>query len=1735
MSMQTEERRYRQGDEPVPGFRLVKFLGAGAYGEVWKAISAGGVDVALKILYKIDRQKGRKAFRGLQRVKNINNPHLVSVFAFWLKDEYGNILDDEVGREFADESSDIMSSKSTDKVSDTLTPEELEGDIRESPGAGFRPAELIICMQLANETMSDCLERYQKAGEKGIPREELLRYIEGTAKGLDYLNVQHKICHGDVKPQNLMISGGEGQVSDFDLAKNLGDPRETSFLGGTIAYAAPEVMKAKKIAATSDQYALAISYFELRTGRLPYADEDINVVITAKITGDLDLSALPKSERKLIAKATALDPAKRYRNSIDFVEALKVGEKPGPLRYLKWAAALLLLLTIFLGAWWKYVPAPYDLGTVVGYVYGYQELRNQQIVEALSAVDESTSAESCRDRLRDATLFIRTELTSEPSAKLKREYSRVVGRFLDRSAEQLDTPEIAKNHYSNAMEFLGDTYLGEDQRTLENPIAEMVGNRSYLLFRATLGQARATLLISETADDGESFQRDWQQVEKLQSAAASLEDELSSQDELQLAVVRCLTAERVTNDPLSKQTLEPLAQVKTQLTDAPLATTLTADERRRITALAQRVDDQYLKRLDTLPQDHYSHPLVAKITGGNSQLYWLTHRARNLLLRWKQEREQADLVAAEEQLQRAKQVPPVAGTPIEAQIRRLDTIVGLLLRLRDDTRSARDLVDQLAQVISSEEVVLLELKYPLYEALLDRAERESLNPNPSLSRNGLLTSDDVSRVISMAEEDAGRLTKEQLRIVRARAAGLRAVAAIDNPDPPYEQLSALCDEYLSWHGAEKPSDVAHVIRILRAECQLVLAPPDDLTPPWEESERAGWDNALVELSQGTEKFREYATVGRAYFASEMDSAKDLADSMQRLMTSLRTPGVVRLLNVRPARKSLVAKSIMRAAWAQRDKTAGESAERRLLQSPFCEGGARHASQFLKYCGDELGQPLSPEAKGLFAEAAFFQEPPDGPDYALAATITDELLAAANGTPELWLINAYAHEQIGDRGPKQLATILRSYAHFLETCFNQDASPTDGSQLEDIWKLGVERASRVMASSPYWQTLRDAILQSPSHATTLSEEDQQLCRHGAAVLAGKAQLLQEAPTIEQEAPDMAQQKQEILQLFKTAMALAPEKVEYILEVAMAYLDIPDEPTAQLNYLRELAERAKLADQDHAGHFVLQGRCAIMQAMFTEATEDKVTTLRTARQNLTTACERAESDQLLLWNALVAKADAEVQLANALHSQNEQGAEISELLHAANEAADAALKLNRHLGPTRLVKGNALEDEGLLLHQYEAYRAALQVFADAFKAAADDREGLVEARARLGFGRTLYRLLRDTGQTDVPPVEAVADLPAMDLQLATEQIREAGQIVGIDAATLSDTHLYQALICELIARRPETSLEQRLQQLDQADQHYTRCVEQSRRAGLPEAGLWQLYRVKNAYNRLRFSGIETYEKQLTALLELSDALRHSVVARDSNSSADLSRLDGDILLANVKIISDVPDLRGELSTRVDELLQLPLALDIKAHMLLLRGQYLFDAACEMTRLDTETWQASRTAINRDLDSVDRLLGNDHFPNAPLWRARLAGQRALCQWKTSEIATGAEKKSTGLAACAALLQAIGKYSDLGAPYRGEAICLRYKLGELTVDLLRNKDVRDSVDSALFLKTKTDALSAINEIHQVDWEARQKQIRSYQLPATLWDWRFRERFEVISDDNGYDAPYRRVTDLKKDILELN
>ena len=214
---------YTVGDEPIPGYRLTRFLGVGGYGQVWAASSPGGIDIALKAL-SVTGTRGGKELRGVGLVKKLRHPNLVPLIAYWVKDEFNNIVD---------------------------------GGMLETQSLRGEATELIIAMGLGDKSLAQRLDEVKKEGLTGVPLDELLNYFTGAAKAIDFLNQPvHllgsgqgvSIQHCDIKPGNMLIVGNEIQVCDYGLARAIApDVRATAATGaGTQAYSAPELLRTSR-------------------------------------------------------------------------------------------------------------------------------------------------------------------------------------------------------------------------------------------------------------------------------------------------------------------------------------------------------------------------------------------------------------------------------------------------------------------------------------------------------------------------------------------------------------------------------------------------------------------------------------------------------------------------------------------------------------------------------------------------------------------------------------------------------------------------------------------------------------------------------------------------------------------------------------------------------------------------------------------------------------------------------------------------------------------------------------------------------------------------------------------------------------------------------------------------------------------------------------------------------------------------------------------------------------------------------------------------------------------------------------------------------------------------------------------------------------------------------------------------------------------------------------------------
>jgi tetratricopeptide (TPR) repeat protein len=94
--------------------------------------------------------------------------------------------------------------------------------------------------------------------------------------GLHYA-AERRIVHRDIKPANLFFTRDKVvKIMDFGLAKTIEEVRrDSTVIGGTPYYMAPEQAAGDTVDARTDLYALGVTLFRLVTGTLPFREGDL--------------------------------------------------------------------------------------------------------------------------------------------------------------------------------------------------------------------------------------------------------------------------------------------------------------------------------------------------------------------------------------------------------------------------------------------------------------------------------------------------------------------------------------------------------------------------------------------------------------------------------------------------------------------------------------------------------------------------------------------------------------------------------------------------------------------------------------------------------------------------------------------------------------------------------------------------------------------------------------------------------------------------------------------------------------------------------------------------------------------------------------------------------------------------------------------------------------------------------------------------------------------------------------------------------------------------------------------------------------------------------------------------------------------------------------------------------------------------------------------------------------------
>jgi serine/threonine protein kinase len=262
------------GAVPYPGYRLVEPLGLGGMSEVWRAEQPDGSDCALKFMPCEPPRSPAKEIRALQALRHLHHTYILETRNIW-----------------------------------------------------SCPGYIVIVMDLCDGSLQDLLDVYVRELEEPMSANHVCYFLEQAAQAIDFLNTrQHLINdqrmalrHCDVKPSNLLIQGKSVKLADFTLAvpttSNMGYHRRA----GTPRYAAPEVFQGW-LSDRTDQYSLAISYYQLRTGRLPFPD--IGAVVADYVRPAPNLSLVNPGEREVLQRALSPVPQDRWHSCVEMMQKL---------------------------------------------------------------------------------------------------------------------------------------------------------------------------------------------------------------------------------------------------------------------------------------------------------------------------------------------------------------------------------------------------------------------------------------------------------------------------------------------------------------------------------------------------------------------------------------------------------------------------------------------------------------------------------------------------------------------------------------------------------------------------------------------------------------------------------------------------------------------------------------------------------------------------------------------------------------------------------------------------------------------------------------------------------------------------------------------------------------------------------------------------------------------------------------------------------------------------------------------------------------------------------------------------------------------------------------------------------------------------------------------------------------------------------------------------------------------
>lgn len=220
------------GGHHVGRYRIERFLGAGAMGEVYLAEDPQ-IDrkLAIKTVRLVGRpseidERKKRLLREARAAGRLLHPNIVTLF-----------------------------------------------DAGEAEGLLFLAFEFVAGTDLAVRL---------EAGQPRLSLRDVLRVARQAAEALDYAH-SLGIVHRDIKPSNILIdSANRVKVADFGIAKMAGQSTELTMAGsvmGSPQYLSPEQIRGEDLDGRNDIFSLGVVLYELLSGKRPFDGDTITTLV----------------------------------------------------------------------------------------------------------------------------------------------------------------------------------------------------------------------------------------------------------------------------------------------------------------------------------------------------------------------------------------------------------------------------------------------------------------------------------------------------------------------------------------------------------------------------------------------------------------------------------------------------------------------------------------------------------------------------------------------------------------------------------------------------------------------------------------------------------------------------------------------------------------------------------------------------------------------------------------------------------------------------------------------------------------------------------------------------------------------------------------------------------------------------------------------------------------------------------------------------------------------------------------------------------------------------------------------------------------------------------------------------------------------------------------------------------------------------------------------------------------